>query len=164
MSSTVKTVFVVLFVLSAGIFAIATPIEVGSGDNTAGLYIEWKDGFSADFAVSFSADSVTGLELLGIAADNSDLDIVTISSVWGEYLDGMSYQGHDNSGFGGGEDWWHYWINDGGEDWISALVGASTRLVQNGSADGWVYGTDTIPEPATIGLLGLGGLLLRKRS
>lgn len=153
---------IVVFVV-AGSLAIATPIEVGTGQNTADLYIEWKDGFSVEFAVGFSTDSISGLELIEIAEAGSELEVDTLTSTFGEYVDGISYQEHSDVGYGGGADWWHYWNKDGGHDWISPMFGASDRVVFDGNADGWVYGRDTIPEPASVLLLGLGGLLLRRK-
>ena len=158
--------FVCLFVAVAAVSSVvfATPImEVGAGDNTADLLIEWKDGFSLEFAVSFSTDTVSGLELIQIAEAGSDLGLVIENFGWGDYVDGISYQGHSDVGFGGGEDWWHYWNKDGDQGWISPMFGASDRIVLDGSADGWVYGRDTIPEPASLLLLGLGGLMLRRK-
>ncbi len=144
--------------------AFATPIiEVGTGNSTADLFIEWKDGFSIEFTVSFSPESVSGLELIRIAEAETELQIVTQDFGFGEYVDGITYQAHTNEGFGGGEDWWHYWIKDAGQDWVSPMFGASDRVVYDGYADGWVYGTDSIPEPATVLLLGIGGLLLRRK-
>jgi hypothetical protein len=158
--------FAFLFVAVAAVssIAFATPImEVGAGDNSADLYIGWKDGFSLEFAVSFSTDTVSGLELIQIAEAGSDLDLVIQDFGWGDYVDGISYMGHSDVGFGGGEDWWHYWNKDGGEGWISPMFGASDRIVFAGSADGWVYGKSTVPEPASLLLLGLGGLMLRRK-
>ena len=97
--------------------ASATITEVGSGDNTAGLYIQWKDGFSIDFSVHFEAESITGIEFLQVVeADvDSDLTIVLQDYGWGLFVDGIACQGHDNEGYIDGEDWWHYWVMDGGQ-------------------------------------------------
>ena len=144
--------------------AAATPVEVGSGDNSAGLYIEWSDGFVAEFTVSFESATITGLEMFDIVEAGTSLTIVRIYG--GEFIDGISYQGHTNSGYGGGEDWWHYWTMESGTtEWVSPWdYGAADRIVENGDCDGWIYGrAGEVPEPTTIALLAVGGLMLKRR-
>jgi hypothetical protein len=146
--------------------AIAIPIEVGTGDNSAGLYIEWGDGYIAEFLVKFEETTVTGLGLFDITEAETSLTTVRSDFGWGVFVDGITYDGHSDTGFGGGEDWWHYWIKDAGEgSWTSPAFGAVDRIVEDGDWDGWVYGRAgaPIPEPATIVLLALGGLLIRGR-
>jgi len=146
-----------------GSSAIATPIEVGSGDNSAGLYIEWGDGYIAEFLVKFEETTVTGLGLFDITEAETSLTTVRDDFGWGVFIDGITYDGHSDSGFGGGEDWWHYWIKDAGESfWTSPSFGAVDRIVEDGDCDGWIYGRAgvPIPEPVTIALLALGGIIL----
>ncbi len=161
----------VLTVISS--LAIAIPVEVGTGVNTAGVYIEWSDGFFAEFEISFGqtgSDTVTGADLM-LTLD-SELEGFTFEySNWGTeeepdlFVEGIGYLGHYNSGYGGGANWWHYWIKDAGElEWTSPLYGMSSRTVGDGDMDGWIYGRDTpVPEPATIALLALGGIMLRRK-
>ena len=155
---------VVLAITSSA--AIATPIEVGTGGNNAGLYIEWSDGYIAEFLVKFEETTVTGLGLFDIIEAWIPLTTVRNDFGFGVFIDGITYDGHSDTGFGGGEDWWHYWIKDAGESfWTSPSFGAADRIVGDGDWDGWIYGRAgvPIPEPATIALLALGGLLLRRR-
>jgi len=161
----------IVLIVSSSI--IAMPIEVGTGVNTAGVYIEWSDGFIAEFDINFgqsTLDTITGADLL-LTLDGELSDFTLIYTNWGSetapdlFVSGIEYQGHINSGYGGGENWWHYWIKDVDEsEWISPMYGMSNRTVCNGDMDGWIYGrSTTIPEPTTIALLTLGGLLLRRR-
>ena len=161
----------VLTVISS--LAIAIPVEVGTGVNTAGVYIEWSDGFFAEFGISFGqigSDTVTGADLM-LTLDSELVDCTLEYTNWGPeeepdlFVDGIGYLGHYNSGYGGGANWWHYWIKDAGElEWTSPLYGMSSRTVGDGDMDGWIYGRDTpVPEPATIALLALGGIMLRRK-
>ena len=161
----------VLTVISS--LAIAIPVEVGTGVNAAGVYIEWSDGFFAEFEISFGqtgSDTVTGADLM-LTLDSELEDFTFEYTNWGTeeepdlFLDGIGYLGHYNSGYGGGANWWHYWIKDVGEvEWTSPLYGMSSRTVGDGDMDGWIYGRDTpVPEPATIALLALGGIMLRRK-
>ncbi len=156
--------FVCLIIITVlSMSAAAAIIDIGTGVNTAGLYIEWKDGFTVEFAVNFDAASLTGWELFDAVKAETTLDTVVENFGWGDFIDGISYEGHNNVGFGGGADWWHYWIMDAGTDWVSPAFGISDRTLYDGDMDGWVYGSDYIPEPGTMALLAFGGLLLRKK-
>ena len=143
----------------------ADPLAVGSGSNSAYVYIEWKDGFVAEFDVAFDEPN-TGLGLMDII--EADTTLTTERVFDGEFINGISYQGHSDLGVWpppAPEDWWHYWIKDSGEEnWVDPGLGASTRVVYDGGADGWVFGRDgAVPEPATMALLGLGGWWLRRK-
>jgi hypothetical protein len=158
-----------------GSAAIATPVEVGTGVNAAGVYIEWSDGFIAEFNMNFgqsTLDTITGADLM--LTLNSELSDFTLAYAnYGSeaqpnlFVSGIEYQGHINSGYGGGENWWHYWIKDAGEsEWISPMdYGMSDRIIHDGDMDGWIYGRGAapVPEPATISLFSIGIVLLLRR-
>jgi len=145
--------------------AIAVPVEVGTGDNSADFYIEWSDGFVAEFIVSFSPPSISGLDLFDIVEAQTTLTTVREDFGFGIFIDGITFEGHSDIGYGGGEDWWHYWVKESDTDWLSPAYGVADRVVTSGDSDGWIYGRagSPVPEPATIALLGLGGLLIRKK-
>ncbi|MHC4148436.1 MAG: hypothetical protein ACYSR5_03015 [Planctomycetota bacterium] len=163
--------FVPVISAMSGSLAIGGVVEVGSGVSAAGVYIEWSDGFIAEFEVSFGqspADTITGADLM-LTLDSELSQFTFEYTNWGSeedpdlFVDGIGYLGHYNSGYGGGANWWHYWIKDAGElEWTSPLYGMSSRTVGDGDMDGWIYGRDTpVPEPATIVFLAASAILLR---
>jgi hypothetical protein len=147
----------------------ADAISVGSGTNTATVYVGFKDGAMYEFDVSFDApagETFTGLDLIDLVGDETPLSIAY--GYGGGYVDGMSYEDHGNSGYGGGDDWWHYWVAEEGDTgWTAPGYGAGDRVVSDGSMDGWIYGSahtpPAIPEPATMALLAVGGLAVLAR-
>jgi len=171
-SRILMSIIVVLALASGG--AVATPVSVGTGVNDAGVYIEWSDGFIGEFEVWFgqsSSDTITGADLL-LTLHSELTDFTLAYTNWGTaeepdlFVDSMAYLGHSNGGYGGGDDWWHYWLKDAGEtSWTSPLYGMSSRVVGDGDMDGWIYGRSgaPVPEPATVALLAGGVILLRRR-
>ena len=132
--------------------ARADLIEVGAGVNEAKVYVEWSDGFSAEFLVRFGqaeTDTTTGLGLIDIIEADTELTTVRQDFGWGEFVDGITYGQHSDTGFGGGELWWHYWEDDAGSrsGWTGSMTGALGRVVAHGDADAWIYGRADAPEP-----------------
>jgi hypothetical protein len=139
--------------------AAAAPVEVGTGVNTASVYIEWSDGFSVEFLVRFGqteSDTTTGLGLMDVIEAETELTTVRNDFGWGVFVDGIEYQEHSDVGFGGGELWWHYWENNAGSrnPWLSSMTGAGGRTVAHGDADAWIYGHGD--EPPAIDVVEVG--------
>ncbi|MFP3937376.1 MAG: PEP-CTERM sorting domain-containing protein, partial [Phycisphaerae bacterium] len=140
--------------------ALATdPVAVGSGANTAYMLINFSDGANYQFDVSFDGET-SGIGLFDII--ESDTTLVTDRTIYGDdaFIDGVTYGDHSDVGFGGGEDWWHYWIRESDSDgWQSPGYGASSRTVTDGSWDGWVYGSagEPVPEPTSLMVLAVAG-------
>ncbi|MCH7919961.1 MAG: hypothetical protein IIC50_18480 [Planctomycetes bacterium] len=146
----VLSVFImsVLCVLAGSVSADL--IEVGTGVNEARVYVEWADGYRVDFLVHFGEGEttmLTGLELMDIVEAETELTTVRSDFGFGVFIDGITYLGHGNVGFGGGDLWWHYWEGNARDNslWMSSLTGAGGRLVGHGDADGWVYGHGMAP-------------------
>lgn len=148
--------------LTQSVKADTTPISVGSGDNHANVYIEFQDSATYLFDVAFDSDSTTGLGLFDIIEAETSLVTVRDDFGWGAFIDGISYDGHSNSGYLGGEDWWHYWVMDPiNPVWISPGYGVADRIIVDGASDGWIYGRAgaPVPEPATAMLLAFSGAI-----
>lgn len=151
----VNLVCLIAVLAITGSLAIATPVSVGSGANTVGVYIEWSDGFWAEFEVDFglnNTDTTTGLALLEEldSADSIDFTLTTKQWSWGLTIEGIEYVdggvSHYNPGWVDGENWWHYWNkNAGATEWAFASVGCDTRTVSDGDMDGWIYGRAGAP-------------------
>jgi hypothetical protein len=165
MYMSLRNTIVVLFVILFGSLAFATPVEIGIGSNIAGLYIEWGDSYNTEFLVHFESATITGLDLFDIVESN--ITLTTDRKIYGEdiFIDGISFNGHSNAGYAGGENWWHYWTKDAGQsEWTSPAYGAADRELSNGDYDGWIYGrASAAPEPATIALLAAGLFFARNR-
>ena len=60
-------------------------------------------------------------------------DIVLLDFGFGEFIDGISYFGNDNSGYVDPDGWWHYWTGNAGNGlWTASEIGAGDRLVSDG--------------------------------
>ena len=123
-------------------------MNVGSGSSKANVIVEFSDGAIYAFTVSFDDPNTTGLDLFDIIEAGSTLTTDRIDYGWGWMVDGISYKGHSNSGFGGGENWWHYWNNDSPNDpnWFMPWdYGTAGRIVANGFSDAHIYGDANAP-------------------
>jgi hypothetical protein len=162
---------------------------VGTGENRAALVIDWNDGVNPDSLVwGYRWDeTATGTDMIQ-AIDAADSRFTVNGSVgqYGLFVDGIRYdfgntQIHDQATT---PDWsmtWSYWVStiENSSSWTSSWVGASDRVLVDGSCDGWSFTAwdesynpvtapsnpvAAVPEPVTIGLLAMGVLgVIRKR-
>ena len=153
-------------VLSGGTPTAAQTIPVGTGSSSAGVYIEFQDGAIYEFDVSFDG-SPTGIGLFDLIEADTSLTTVRGDFGFGVFIDGITFDGHSNVGYGGGDDWWHYWVREPGGVWMSSSVGAGARVLSDGASDGWVYGHGgaPVPEPQTLtlALIAAGFITARRR-
>lgn len=149
----------------------------GSGSNETIVVIDWN-GTNGPYATEAHAwgyrwDGTAYVSDALAAIDTSGtLDITGGAFISDAYYDQTIVDGdnHTSSGYTG---WW--WLGDtadGGLTWNGNLGGVDTEVLWNGGIEGlnmdsgaWTSDTLSIPvpEPMTIALLGLGGLLLRRR-
>ncbi len=144
------------------------PIVVGAGDQYANLVVNFKDGADYWFEVAFE-DGQTAADLWLLL--DAETELVLEYSLFGSdvFVDGITYDGHSNVGYQGGEDWWHEWVRASEQEPWAWGNGISGHVMAPGRWDALVYGTagePTVPEPATILLLASAGgaLLVRRRS
>lgn len=140
--------------------ALGEVIAVGSGANQAHLVIQFGDNRGYEFDVFFEG-TTTGLGLMDIIEAHTSLTTERDNFGFGIFIDGISFEGHSDIGYQGGENWWHYWTKeDGLEPWQSPVIGATDRIVTDGAWDGWSYGRSAppVPEPASVLLVLAGGM------
>jgi hypothetical protein len=149
---------------ATGADALPLTGQAGSGPESSFVQVDFSDGASFVWEVFYDTAGgtafVTGLDLLQtleaeLAAFSLDLLVFSFGTV----VDGITFGSHSNVGFGGGEDFWHYWARDDAAGaWGFSPFGADVRTVADGSWDGWRYGSAAAPvaEPATLALLAAG--------
>ena len=147
----------------------------GTGANIALCVVDfWPyNGQSDSFSFGYHFDgSKTGVDMLD-ALDAADNGFTYGQS--GGFVTDMWYVKGDttyHTTYSWPDAWWSYWVSsDYGESWdFGPTIGE--RILSNGDCDGWLGKPDDdwdsvpitpVPEPAAIVILGLGGLLLRRR-
>jgi hypothetical protein len=148
--------------------------DIGLGAHTSDVVIDFGPQ-SYDFRVHYSTLNITGEQAIQLIQANSDLKYVAETFSFGDFITGFSYGGYSQTGDGsGGAGFWKYDLSNDGLTWQSSGQGASSRLLTDGSYDGWLWSQaghaspilpTAIPEPssfAAIALLATG--LLRRRS
>lgn len=170
-------VFAITANASAVTYSGSAEYTAGSGSSQATIAIDFDFGNSFLFNYQWGGnvtawDALTAIDLSGA------LDVyATDYGAWGVFISDFNYPGGLEYDYGAGANTgWAYYVGDN-ENWSLSSVGVSSRSLSNGDWDSWVwtnYSSDwttayrvpggvPIPEPCAIALLGLGGLLLRRR-
>lgn len=148
--------------------------SVGDGDSSAMIQFDFIEGETYVFDISFDEGSFTGQDALDLLVAETDgpfeftYDVISYS--FGDFLTGVGIDTSYNYGDGTEApdyNYWAYWTQESGSDWVSSMIGFGDRLLADGAADGWVFGTDampsTIPAPPAVALVAAGLMLQRRR-
>ena len=190
MGKTGFVVFLVLLALSS--VSLAAPynhggtwVEIeywsGSGDSKAVCVIDFGGGDSYAFGYLWTGaatawDMVQAMDAPGgLGMEYTMWNFGTAEDpVWAPAIDSFTYDTHTAI-----SDWetsfLGYWGSQDGVSWTPHMVGVAGRSLADGCWDGWSLEDPTIsydplnapvtpvPEPATIGLMGMGLLCLLRR-
>ncbi|HWE92695.1 MAG TPA: PEP-CTERM sorting domain-containing protein [Tepidisphaeraceae bacterium] len=148
--------------------------DVGMGNHTSDVVVDFGPQ-SYDFRVHYSTLNITGEQAIQLIQANSDLKYFAETFSFGDFVTGFSYGGYSLVGDGsGGSGFWKYDVSSDGLTWQSSGQGASSRLLTDGSYDGWLWsGADhanpivptAAPEPSSLAAVAVlsVGLLRRRR-
>ncbi len=135
-------IILLLGVLLAGIIRVRA-----DAPHRAGLVVQHRDGSVQTQCVTFSEDSISGLDVL----QQSGLDLnVDAGNPMGAIVcrldnEGCSFPQQDCFCQCQGSDciYWSYWQWENGK-WIYSSRGASTTQIHDGGVEGWVWGQGTV--------------------
>ncbi len=170
----------------------------GNGANTSQLLIDFSATGGEAYVFDYAYDGTkTGLDMLLDLDAAGDLEVFTTQFSFGLGIDGFAFAGNSldiGFDFVTGQ-FWSYWVDGGFQDldfmgdftldeaaaagiYTSAGVGASGRLLADGSVDGWIVNVSAsnssgnpatnnppaaVPEPASLILLSMAGLMVGVR-
>ena len=172
----------------------------GTGVNTSSLVVDFAESGGDAFVFDYRYDGEqTGLDLLQAVDEAGALELFTTTFSFGVAVDGFAFGDQSqNIGFDAvGGRFWSYYTDGGFEDRDfdgtfsldeavaagsfgidAAPVGPGSRLLSDGSVDGWVVNVSefnssgafatnripaSVPEPASLALIGVGLLAITRR-
>jgi hypothetical protein len=163
----VAAVFALSVMLSAHA-GLVDSFDVGRGANVASLQFDFENGntWLATVRWDGTMNGFEALQLVTSSVPGGQLQFQTFS--FGTFVTGIGIGGDWQYGEGDlwpVENWWHYWTAEAAGSWTASMVGASDRLLQDGSRDAWVFGSSAAPAiiPAPTALAMLVAVTLQRR-
>jgi hypothetical protein len=160
-----------VFLCAAAAADVVATYDVGSGDLTAEIQFDFFNGNTHLYTLHWDG-ALTGREVFDVLlSEQPDVFAFEYESYsFGDFLTGVWISDDFDSGVGTPPDYidfWHYWTREEGEKHASSMIGFGDRVLQDGSADAWVFGHDgapaTIPAPSAVALLLLASGRRRRR-
>ena len=138
-----------LVLVSSHAFAgIVATFDVGTGTSTSTIQVDFSNGNGYVVNLSWT-EPMNGFQAMqaiaaGIAGAQLQYDVYP----FGSFVTGIGFGADFEYGTGDLwpiENYWHYWTEVGGQ-WEMAMFGASDRMLADGSADAWVFGSSAVPQ------------------
>ena len=139
------------------------PVQAQQVDHHAGLVIQFADGTTQEYCLTFAGDSISGFDLL--LKTGLDVKAEGYGPMGGEVCkigpDGCDFPGQPCAclSYGpGGVYWTYHHLKDG--KWVTSALGAGTSKVHGGDVDGWAWsdgkGPSVVPTFAGVCMSALG--------
>lgn len=113
-----------------------------AGAHHVSLVVQHSGGRTLDYCVGFEGDSVTGEQVLQLAAAQYGLEYRAVAfGTLGDAVCQIDYepQSYPATCWTSTSDYWSMWVSRGGGPWAGSNRGVSSQTFADGDAEGWHY-------------------------